>query len=73
MNGNKRLTSCIADIHGKRVFIKHQHRRGEEIDLMCGDLTRYRDDAEEEIKDILNSIRNLFFLKWVMMMNRMEK
>jgi len=63
MNGNKRLNIiAAADIHGKRSVYKSitYRARQKEIDLviLAGDLTRYRDDAlEEEIKEILNSIR----------------
>jgi len=63
MNRNKRLNIiAAADIHGKRSVYKSitYRARQKEIDLviLAGDLTRYRDDAlEEEIKDILNSIR----------------
>lgn len=60
---NKRLTFlAAADLHGKRQAYKEiaYHARLRDVDLvvLAGDLTRYRDDAlEEEIKDIMKSIR----------------
>jgi Icc-related predicted phosphoesterase len=62
MSEKKLNIIAAADIHGKRSVYKSIafRARQKEIDLviLAGDLTRYRDDAlEEEIKEILHSIR----------------
>lgn len=60
---SKKLTIlAAADLHGKKQAYKglayHARQRDVDLVVLAGDLTRYRDDAlEEEIKDILKSIR----------------
>ena len=62
MNNKKLTILAAADLHGKRQAYKslayHARQRDIDIVVLAGDLTRYRDDAlEEEIKDILKSIK----------------
>lgn len=60
---SQKLTFIVAaDLHGKRRLYKAiaHHAKNKDVNLviLAGDLTRYRDDAlEEEIKDILISIK----------------